>query len=62
MSEPLISGDMETVVFYMFVGLYLLIGLVKASKRISSGVYGTKGPLPTFVFVVVFWPLFRSKV
>ena len=38
-------------------GLYLVIGFFKASAHINSGKVGTKGPIATFLSVMLLWPI-----
>ena len=37
-------------------GAYLAVGFFKASDHVGSGKMGTRGPLATFVAVMLLWP------
>ena len=37
--------------------LYLYIGAGQATRNISRGYVGSAGPMVTFIFTTLFWPL-----
>ncbi len=40
----------------VIVGIYLVVGVVKALRHLNSGRVGTEGPLATFIAVALLWP------
>jgi hypothetical protein len=43
---------------YSAIGIYLLIGLIRAIAQINRGKWGAKGKAWTIAFVMIFWPFF----
>ena len=42
-------------------GGYILVGVIRAIFHISSGRVGTKGPISTFIFVTLLWPMLLGR-
>jgi hypothetical protein len=52
--------DWETPMEWLLWGgaaLYVLIGMAQAARNIQRGRMGSSGPLLTFIFVTLFWPV-----
>lgn len=45
---------------YSILGIYLLVGILRALAQIKRGIWGAKGKLATVVFVMLFWPLLNN--
>ncbi len=51
------ADDMLLVWFFAFaIGIYLLIGLLVASRRMSRGSYHESGSILQFILEVFLWP------